>query len=402
MATYSNAAQIELTRESAELERRLEPITAELNEYPLRVSRSKWAENYDQAQHVAGNLVQYCQYLAANDDFRPNSPADCRRALGIEVSDKDTLTGLVNSGSALAESILDCRSAIACQSQLRKWSIFAECGFVQPHWDSMGTPHGRYTSEGPCLNNRIRPIRQTIQPDPGFTFLSLDKSQCEYVTWASLSGDLVLSELFLSGRDFHSEMAATILGLVPDWDLRGVEPRQAGKTLNFSILYLMQPFTLAAKLNCSLIVARKIIRSYYKRARTGVRYIHRILDGANNDGYVETYFGRRRYCPELQNGAGEREKREIEKTLWSHHNAGTAAEIVKFKQASIWETLRREGFTSTQVRLSLNMYDQLIFSVRDDLLNDATPIITKIWNSPVPGFLPFRSQIKQGANWGEL
>jgi DNA polymerase I-like protein with 3'-5' exonuclease and polymerase domains len=402
MTVYSNAARIELTRESAELERRLAPITAELNSCALRVNRDKWAANYDAADYIAGSLIQYCRYLAKSDLFRPNSPADCRNALGVESSDKDTLTALVNAGSDLAEAVLDARSAIACLGQLRKWTTIAEYGSVQPVWDSLGTPHGRYTSERPCLNNRIRPIRQTIEPDPGFTFLSMDKSQAEYVVWASLSGDVTLSELFLSGQDLHTAMAELVLTLVPDWDLRGVEPRQAGKTLNFSILYLMQPYTLAIKLGCSQAVARKIIKTYYKRAKGGIKYIHRVLSDAHELGFVETHFGRRRYCGEYSNGGSEREKHEIDKTLWSHHNAGTAAELVKFKQCDIWETLRREGFTSSQVRLSLNMYDQLVWSVRDDLLRDVEPIVTEIWNQRVPGFLPFRSQITLGKDWGSL
>jgi DNA polymerase I-like protein with 3'-5' exonuclease and polymerase domains len=402
VTTYSNAAQIELTRESAELERRLVPITAELNAFPLRVNKARWQENYDEAQYIAGSLTQYCQYLAQDDTFRANSPADCRRALGIETSDKDTLTALANTGIALAEATLDARSAIACLSQLRKWGSIASFGAVQPVWNSLGTPHGRYTSERPCLNNRIRPIRQTIEPDSGYSFLSMDLSQAEYVTWASLSGDLILSELFLSGQDFHTAMAELVLTLVPDWDLRGAEPRQAGKTLNFSILYLMMPFTLANKLGCDVAVARKIIKTYYKRARGGIKYIHRVLSDAHELGFVETHFGRRRYCGEYQNGAGEREKHEIEKTLWSHHNAGTAAELVKGKQTAIWEALRGEGFTDSQVRLSLNMYDQLVWSVRDDLISDVQSIVNEIWNRRVKGFLPFRSRIAIGKTWGEL
>jgi DNA polymerase I-like protein with 3'-5' exonuclease and polymerase domains len=402
VTVYSNAAQIELTRESADLERRLEPSTIELNAYPLRVNKAKWQDQYDAADYIAGSLVQYCRYLVQNDSFRPNSPADCRNALGVETSDKDTLTGLANNGVILAEAVMDARSAIACLGQLRKWTTVAEYGAVQPVWNSLGTPHGRYTSERPCLNNRIRPIRQTIEPDPGFSFLSSDLSQAEYVTWGSLSGDLTLSELFLSGQDFHSAMAELVLTLVPDWDLRGQEPRQAGKTLNFSILYLMQPYTLAIKLGCSQAIARRIIKSYYKRAKGGIKYIHRVLSDARELGFVETHFGRRRYCGEYQNGAGERERHEIEKTLWSHVNAGTAAEIVKHKQVDIWETLRREGFTADQVRLSVNMFDQLIWSVRDDLIADVQPIVTEIWDHRIPGFLPFRSQITIGKSWGEL
>jgi len=197
-------------------------------------------------------------------------------------------------------------------------------------------------------------------------------------------------------------MAVLVKELVPAWDFRGVEPRQAGKTLNFSILYLMQPYTLSVNLGCSLSVARKIIKTYYKRAKTGVRYIHRVLSDARELGFVETHFGRRRFCWDYQNGLGDREKHEIEKTLWSHHNAGTAAEVTKFKQVAIWEALRRTGFTAADVRLSLNMYDQTIWSVRDDLMNDVQPIITELWSQRVPGFLPFRSKITLGKDWGSL
>lgn len=402
MSSYSNGAQIELTGQSLLLEERLRPITAELNAYPLRVNPAVWRENLAKVEHIAGSLTEYCRYLTKDDTFRPNSPADCRRALGTEESDKDTLTALANAGNVLAESILDARSAIAVQSQLRKWGQIATFGLVQPRWDSLGTPHGRYTSEGPCLNNRVKPIRATIEPDPGFTFLSTDLSCAEYVVWTSMSGDLALSELFLSGKDFHEEMASTVLSLVPDWDLRGVELRQAGKTINFSVLYRMTPYTLSIKLGCSLQVATKIIRNYYKRAKTGIKFIRHVLSDARELGFVETYYGRRRFCFDLQNGLGDRERHEQEKTVWSHVNAGTAAELVKFKQLATWAELRRQGLSADHVRLSLNMYDGLIWSVRDNILKDAQPIIESIWNQRVKGFLPFRSKITKGGNWGEL
>jgi DNA polymerase I len=417
VSAYSNAAQITLTRESAALEQRLEPVTAELNAFPLRVNRATWQAKFDEAEKTADDLIEYCRFLAKWEGFRPNSPADCRRALyddrGITakgtskktqapLTDKDTLAEMANSGDALAEAISDARSAISGLGQLRKWGRIAEFGLVQPLWNSTGTPHGRYTSESPCLNNRIRAIRATIEPAAGFSFLSMDLSQAEYVTWASLSGDLTLSELFLSGQDFHTVQAQIVLELVPAWDLRGQELRQAGKTLNFSILYLMQPYTLAIKLGCSLQIARKIIKTYYRRAKTGIKYIHRVLDNARDVGFVETRFGRRRYCFDYQAGLGEREKHEVEKTLWSHHNAGTAAELVKQKQCEIWSALRGEGFNVSQVRLSLNMYDQLIWSVRDDVIDVVKPTITEIWNQRVPGFLPFRSQIKTSKTWGGL
>src|SRR6266849_7791134 len=276
---YSNAAQIELTRDSALLEERLKPPTAELNEQSLRVNHDTWTRNCFAAEENASFLIDYCIQLA-NEEFRPNSPADCRRVLGVDSSDKDSLSQLFNEGNLLAGAILDARSAISRWSQLKAWGKFARFGRVQPVWDSLGTPHGRYTSAGPCLNNRIESIRETIEPDPGYSFLSLDLNQAEYVTWASLSGDKVLGQAFLEGRDFHVEMVTAIRERVPVWDLRGQDPRAAGKTINFAILYQIQPHTLARMLGCSVAIANKIIEAYYSRVPTAAFFITSVLAAA--------------------------------------------------------------------------------------------------------------------------
>jgi DNA polymerase-1 len=413
---YSNGARVELLRESAELEERLKPITAEMNGHPLRVNTLTWVVNRESAEESAHFLIDFCRYLADDDWFRPNSTADCGKALftnrglkpsrlskksGRPLTDKDTLAELANSGDNLAPVIIDARSAITRWGQLKAWRPYAEEGFVQTKWDSLGCPHGRYTSDGPCLNNRIVPIRDTIEADDGYSFLSLDLSQCEYATWASLSGDLNLSRYFREGRDFHSEMAHDVMEMVPGWDLHGQDPRQCGKTLNFAILYKMQVHTLARKLGCSTEVADRIQKAYFGRAETGVRYIERVLEKAKRDGFVETFFGRRRYCPELQNGISEREQHEIEKTCWNHVCAGSAAELLKWKQVKGWELLRKLDYTADHVRLVIQNYDECIWMVRNDVLVDVQLALESVWATKERGFLPLGFGVKSGRTWGD-
>jgi DNA polymerase I len=343
--TYSNGARIELTRDSIILEERLKPTTEELNSRSLRINRETWLRNLEAAEENAWFLIDYCRHLTGDESFRPNSSADCARALiaggwklkaskenGKLPTDKDTLCELSNEGSALAEAIIDARSAISRWSQLKAWKAFADAGFVQPYWDSLGTPHGRYTSDAPCLTNRIEPIRATVEPDQGYSFLSLDLSQAEYVVWASLSNDQILSTLFLQGRDFHAAMAESVRKAVPSWNIREQSERDAGKTLNFAILYQMKPHTLARKLGCSVEVANRIIKAYYSKVPVAHAYIADVLARAEAMGYVETFYGRRRYCPEYQNGITERDAHEVEKTLFNHVIAGSSAEVVKRKQ----------------------------------------------------------------------
>ncbi|SRR6266404_3015250 len=414
--TYSNGARVELTGLSVELEDRIKPITDEMNAKPLRVNRKTWEKNIKAAEEEVDILLDFCRQLAHDSSFRPNSPADCAQVLftkkgikppriskvtGRPSTDADTLTELAYQGISLAGGILDARSGISQLGQLKKWKSYADYGCVQTLWNSLGAPHGRYTSQNPSLTNRIPAIRETIEPDPGFSFLSLDLAQAEFITWVSLSGDLTLGEAFLAGKDFHEETAASIKEIVPSWNLNGHQPREAGKTLNFAILYQMTEWALAMKLGCSVETAAEIIKAYYARAKTASRYIDKTLALAKRTGYVQTYYGRRRYCHEYQNGLSDREAHEWEKSLWNHVCAGTSAEIVKWKTVRIWEALRQFGFTPNQVRVSLNVFDEAIFMVRDDLLPEVGEIVSEIWKRKEVGFLQFNSDVKIGKTWKE-
>lgn len=394
-------ALTELTGQSYLLEQRLRPITEEMNSHPLRVNARTWEKNLDAVEENAEFLIGHSRQLAKDAAFRPNSKADCIRILQTSSTDKDSLTELANKGNELASFIIEARSTISRRSQLRKWKTHALMGKVQPYWCSTGTPQGRYTSDSPCLNNRIDLIRETIEADPGYSFLSLDLGQAEYVVWASLSSDPVLTAAFSQGVDFHISMAEMVKSLVPEWN-PGEDVRAAGKMLNFAILYQMGAFALARKLGCSQETAERIITSYYTRASKAAMYITDLLARAEGLGFVETYFGRRRYCLEYQTASSRKEAHAIEKTLWSHVNAGTAAEVTKWKQVRVWEGLRKEGFTDKHVRIAIQMYDETVWMVRDNFLDEVRAIAEVLWSQPEEGFIPFRSKVKSGKTWGEL
>jgi DNA polymerase I-like protein with 3'-5' exonuclease and polymerase domains len=401
-------ALVELTGQSADLEKRLKPTTAELNGFSLRVNKTTWLKNLAAAEETCSFWTDYCRYLTDDEFFRPNSGQDCVRALikrnhRLRGTDKESLLELATKGEPLADAIVFCRSAIVCRSQLTAWKCFAEAGSVRSWWDSCGTPMGRYTSEAPCLTNRIPLIRESIEPPEGWSFLSLDLGQAEFCTWASLSGDEWLSRAFLEGKDFHEETALEVQRLVPNWDLRGEAPRTCGKTINFAILYQMRPPTLARLLGTTIETAESIIIGYYHRAERAALFIDDTLAQAEEFGHCSTYFGRRRYCPEYRSCSGAKEIHEQSKSLWHHVNAGTAAEFTKLRQARIWEALRRNGLSTDHVRLSLNVFDELIFSVRNDLLDEVKEIAEEIWREPEGHpFLLFPSTTKVGSNWLEV
>jgi len=318
---------------------------------------------------------------------------------GAPACDKPTLEALAAMGEPLPAKISEAREARAKLSQLEKWEEFAKAGEVQCVWNQLGTPHGRYSCEGPNLQNRIVEIRETVEAPEGSVFLSYDLGQAEYVTWGSLSKDPVLIDaLTIDGVDFHAKMFEAVKKLVPE--LPSDEPRKRGKTINFALLYLMQDFTLAKKLGVDIKVARDILQAYDDRATVAAEYKQRMIKSITSSGTSFTHFGRTRELSAIKTAKGGR-LHELQKTLWHHHNAGTAAELLKIKQVKTWKEIRR-NWDVDEVRLSLQMHDELIFTVKQSVLAEVQEVLLPIMEAAVPGFLPFPIDERAGRNWRDI
>lgn len=398
--------------QSYKMEKALDPITERMNVTPLRVNKETYLRNLKKVAVELEEANAVCRELSGNPAFRPNSPKDCvaefqeKRGLplgkkgstGTPSVDKDVLQNLVNLGDPLAPKVMHARELQSHYSQLQKWAPFAEAGSVQTVWDQYGQPHGRYTSEEPNLQNRVLEIRETVEPKEGFTFLSVDWGMAEYVTWASLSKDAYLSNIFKEGRDLHQEMGSDLVKLNPTRDLGSDSVRKFGKTSNFAILYRMLPYTLAKSLGVSNQEAEALMKSYHDKAPEASTYSDKVLAKAAQQGFVETAFGRRLYCQGLATLKGGA-LHQLQKTVWHHHNAGTAAEMLKFKMVELNSVLANEGFTPDQVHVAMNMHDEIIYEVADSVLAKVTPIVYGVMSEKMEGFLPFKVDMRTGKNW---
>lgn len=396
------------------IETALQPITEEMNSTPLNVNFDTWKTNQAAEKKELERLTSSCHELAGRA-FKPNSPKDCAKLLieemglpvqrvsksGVPSIDKDALAVWENMGEPLAGLIIQARESQSKLSQLNSWESFAKAGTVQCQWNQLGTPMGRYSCEDPNLQNRITAIRETIEAPKGFKLISTDLGQAEYVTWASLSKDPTLSASFLDGTDLHTRMFEEVKAVVGDIDFHEPDPRQVGKTVNFALLYLMQPFTLAKKLGISFDDARDIIKAYEERAPLATTYIQDYLAQAKKTGRVSTYYGRTRFMPEMIKAKGNY-LHQLNKTAWHHHCSGTAADIVKMKQIKIARGMLAEGFELEDARIALNMHDEIIVLARDGIVEDVKTIMRMKFEEEIPGFLPFRLDQRAGNNWLEI
>lgn len=404
---------IPVDSESFKIESELLQFTEEMNRTPLKVNRQTWENHLGVFLKLVEELTDECRVETGNEEFRPNSPSDCsaefekrgfvtRRTKTGRVSvDKDALKAFARKGDALAEKCILAREAISKLSQIKSWEQYAVAGSVQCFWDQFGTPMARYSCDNPNLQNRVVEVRETVEPDPGFSFGSLDVGQAEYRVWASLSKDPVLSAAFAGGKDFHEAMARELMDEVPGLEMWGEKPRPYGKTVNFALLYGMQPAVLAAQLGCSAEVATKIIRAYEKRAEEAVLYKLRILADAKKNGKVATKFGRERIMPAFRTAVWPQEH-ELSKTAWHHHNSGTAAELVKKKTVRMMKAIRAAGYGYDQVRIALQMHDEIILMIKDEILEPVMRLAKQYFCQDEEGFIEFAYEVKTGKNWLEI
>jgi len=388
--------------------------TARMNVVPLTVNHATWQRNRDKVAVEVDELVNICRKATGNPKFRPNARQDClnyfiteagllpgrRTPSGEPAMDKEILVDFVNQGDPVAAGVINAREKMSMLSQLEAWEKYAVAGQVQATWDQFGTPMARYACSDPNLQNRITEIRETIEARPGHVLISWDLGSAEYVTWASLSKDPVLSEIFTAGRDMHQEMAVFLKETVPTLDFRG-EPRPFGKMVNFALCYLMNDWSLSKRLGCSGAIASQIVNAYKTRASQAIKYQEHIIAGALATNKVSTRFGRQRTIPGLSHRVKKVQDEAI-KTAWHHHNAGTAAEILKIKQIRLLSTLGKAKHYPGIAECVLQMHDEVVVEVRKEHADEVRELGNEAFSRPIDGFLPFKIDCRTGGNWLEV
>ncbi|RPI23775.1 MAG: DNA polymerase I, partial [Actinobacteria bacterium] len=179
-------------------------------------------------------------------------------------------------------------------------------GRVRGRFNQMGAATGRLSQEQPNLQNipvrteEGRAIRRAFVAAAGHRFVVADYSQIELRILAHLSGDPGLVEAFEQDLDIHAATAARVAGKEPSQ----VSPdeRRRAKMINFGLLYGMEAYGLAQRLEISREEAQHHIDAYFAQFPEVRQFMQGIVAEARATGYTTTLLGRRRYLPELASG----------------------------------------------------------------------------------------------------
>src|SRR5690606_37386331 len=167
-------------------------------------------------------------------------------------------------------------------------------------------------------------------------------------------------------------------------DIKDVTPimRSRAKAVNFGIVYGISDYGLSRDLNIPRKEAKQYIDNYLSFYSNIDKYMKDIVEIGKNDGYVKTYFGRRRYIPELSSrnfnirSFGER-------IALNTPVQGTAADIIKAAMVGVYKRLKTKNMKS---RLILQVHDELIVEAVEDELAEVKNIIKEEMENVVDNF----------------
>jgi DNA polymerase-1 len=269
-----------------------------------------------------------------------------------------------------------------------------EDGRIRGRFNQTGAATGRLSQEQPNLQNipvrteEGRAIRAAFAADPGNVLLVADYSQIELRILAHLSGDPGLVEAFNEDIDIHTATAARVNHI----DAEKVTPdqRRKAKMVNFGLLYGMEAYGLAQRLDISREEAQSHIDEYFAQFPDVQAYLQGVVEQARVDGYTTTLLGRRRYLPELASSRF-RDRQAGERMALNAPIQGAAADIIKKAMIDLDSEL-----AGRSAQMLLQIHDELVIELPEDEVDEVAELTRSTMERIVDLDVPLKVEVASG------
>ncbi len=406
-----------VTRVYELVDRPLIPVVAQMERSGIKVDR-------EHLQRLSGRFAQEMARLEEEIQAEAGQPfaIGSTQQLGAILFDKMGLKGgkkgksgaystdvtvlerMKVEGVKIAGLVLDWRQLAKLKSTYTdalQLQINKDTGRVHTSYSLTGAQTGRLSSTDPNLQNiPIRTetgaqIRNAFIAEPGNVILSADYSQIELRLAAHMADVPQLREAFQRGEDIHAATAQELFGEV-NKDTRG-----RAKTINFAILYGISRWGLAARLEIDPDEAQAMIARYFERFPGISAYINETLEHVRHDGFTSTLFGRKTWFPQIK-APIQHVRQGAERAAINAPIQGTCADIIKRAMVRMTPALRSAGLND--VKMLLQVHDELVFELPESDVERASPIIREIMASAAEPLVrlsvPLGVEIGTGPSWG--
>jgi DNA polymerase-1 len=399
------------------IEMPLMPVLAEMEMNGVRLDTDALKEV---SKLFTSRMIEYEKHIyeLAGEQFNISSPKQVGDILfdKMKIIDKPkkTKTGQyvtseevlqqLKSKSEIVSEILDYRGLkklLGTYVDALPKLINQRTGHIHTSFNQAITATGRLSSSDPNLQNIPvrgedgKEIRKCFIPEPGCLFFSADYSQIELRVMAHLSGDANMIEAFREGYDIHAATAAKIYKKEVDDVSR--DERTKAKRANFGIIYGITVFGLAERLDITRDEAKQLIDGYFETFPQVREYMETSKEIARKQGYVETFFHRRRYLPDI-NSHNATVRGFAERNAINAPIQGSAADIIKVAMIRIFDRFKRENIRSKMI---LQVHDELNFSVYPDEKEQVEKIVLEEMQNAYQLKVPLVADAGWGQNWLE-
>ena len=329
----------------------------------------------------------------AGRPFNVNSTLQLRSVLfdelGLPVI-KKTPKGAPSTDASVLEKLSDQHEIVACLltfralDKLRSTYVEALLRLVEPdgrvrgRFNQTGAATGRLSMERPNLQNiparteEGRAIRRAFVAASDSTLLVADYSQIELRILAHLSRDRGLIDAFENDVDIHAATAARVNGVAPE-DVTS-DMRRRSKMINFGLLYGMEAYGLAQRLDITRDEAQRLIDEYFEQFPDVQGFMAGIVEEARDVGFTTTILGRRRYLPEL-NSSNARDRQMGERMALNAPIQGSAADIIKKAMIDLDAKLTSGRYAA---EIILQIHDELVLEVPTDELDSVVDLTVDV------------------------
>lgn len=409
------SAQPGLVSVFEKIEMPLLPVLAQMERDGILIDKQQLADQSHELSLAIDSLQQQA-YELAGEEFNLNSPKQLQEILfdklqlpvlkktpkGAPSTAEPVLQEMADQGLLLPALIIEYRSLAKLKSTytdaLPK-QINPQTGRVHTSYQQAVASTGRLSSTDPNLQNipvrtkEGRKIREAFITRSGYSLVAADYSQIELRIMAHLSADPGLMAAFEQGLDVHKATAAEIFN--EDLDKVTADQRRSAKAVNFGLIYGMSAFGLSKQLDIERGLAQNYIDRYFARYPGVKTYMSTTKEDAKQQGFVATLLGRRLHLPEI-NASNGILRQAAERLAINAPMQGSAADIIKLAMIEIAAWIKTSNL---DVKMLMQVHDELVFEVKNEDLAAAIPEIKKRMEGVFELAVPLIVDIGTGENW---
>lgn len=287
---------------------------------------------------------------------------------------------------------------------------------IHPDLMPLATETGRFASRNANLQNMPRKdndpvfVRKFIAAPAGKVLVSLDFSQIELRVGAFYCRDERMLETYRNNGDIHAQTTSVIFNIPFSEAIdKGAghykERRTIAKNCNFGVFYglfpkgLQRTLKFKARLNKSIDECCEIISNLKAGYKGLEKWQRKVKRQAAEDGYIETYLGRRRYLPNITSANWEK-RSFAQRCALNTPIQGTAADILKLAMGRIVKGLKDKIW----LRPVLQIHDELVFEVPENKVNETISFVKACMEQrPFEDFdVPIVAEAEVGKTFGTL